>query len=160
VIDEVSDEFIKIVDRHLSKIIDFAEDDPVRLVRIVRIIEREERAQQEEEEYAKVNPTRITIKRQTTNLRQRCFEAIENNVKKYFKDNLKDCAGLESKLERLSELCDGDLEHIERHVVPCFPKEYNILQRYVRAYDSQVRQFIDKLVQGNISNDEKAKLSK
>jgi hypothetical protein len=155
VIDEVSEEFVQVMDKYFENIVELAEEDPVRLSNVVKIIENEEKEQSEAEERAKANPTRISIKKITRNLRARCFECIDNYIEKYFEKNLAECDSLKAKLEQISDLWDGDIEHIERNVVPCFPEKYNVLQRYIRGYERQTREFLNKQIHDKISNSDR-----
>ncbi|KAL9646931.1 hypothetical protein ABK040_013790 [Willaertia magna] len=145
IIDGVSVLFQSVMEKYFQQAVPLACEQPEKFVKIVRIIERDERKKKQQEIEHNTFDTEeeiLVTKYSYKNYKELCFKGIKEYIGNCLKHEIEGIEDLEEVFERIKQCVEGELEAIDRHLTPCFPVKYCILEKCILFFDEHVREYL------------------
>lgn len=135
----------------LGRVLSTVRSDPAQLVTALRIVERENRADKRAQE--KEESIGFSVPGRPKKWRDKAFKVLEESVSNRFEslemelqDRVDDKMWLVKHLERTRQRVLDDLIVVKNLCQDCFPKSYNIFDRYVRMYHKALSAMLERFV--------------
>ncbi|KAH9364021.1 hypothetical protein HPB48_015352 [Haemaphysalis longicornis] len=157
-VEKLSEDLGKQIWLVLKRTLNSVRKEPQVVVTALRIIEREERRDQAALERQKSSGGFLPPGR-PKQWRKRCFEVLESAVEdriegNQFEDRHENKMWLVRHLEVTRQIVLDDLRTVKTVCVPCFPPEYDIVNRYVRMYHSCLSRHLQSIIANELEGNE------
>lgn len=157
-VEKLSEDLGKQIWLVLKRTLNSVRKEPQVVVTALRIIEREERRDQAALERQKSSGGFLPPGR-PKQWRKRCFEVLESAVEdriegNQFEDRHENKMWLVRHLEVTRQIVLDDLRTVKSVCVPCFPPEYDIVNRYVRMYHSCLSRHLQSIIANELEGNE------
>lgn len=157
-VEKLSEDLGKQIWLVLKRTLNSVRKEPQVIVTALRIIEREERRDSAAKERERSSAGFLPPGR-PKEWRRRCFEVLESAVEDRIEGNQTEERGdnkmwLVRHLEVTRQIVLDDLRTVKTVCVPCFPPEYDIVDRYVRMYHNCLSRHLQSIISDELQGNE------
>ena len=161
VIDSASRLFSKTLEKHFDHAVGLSSEEPEKLMQAIRIMEREEKKKSLVDAGLNLGDEDEGITMYSyKNYRQMFSDSLQRYIRNTLRYEVQNDENVEEITSKMYNLIEGEMEIIERNMVPCFPSKYKIIETCIYYFDTEVRSILGEFIHEDADNITRAQIRK